>query len=297
MDSVNKRTVCCSIIAGGLILGLWTCIGHFHRYSIEDQRTSWNDGVNSYFFIDKPEDTFSHEYYEKTHSVKSAVEFIKLRYNPSTDLERLEAAYDFTRKRFKHFMYPHHTLLTNPYLWLGEQIFPARPINAMFLADMNLRHSAVGACGNATVTFVEIFRAMGGKAQFATYPAHIVAEADIDGKKYLVDADLEALVPHSLNAVYHQPELIVPHYKHKTSEEIETFMQVFGTEFIESGYDAPPAYRGGVYRFMQFVEWFKWVLPGALVLIGLSGLFSKRSHLIRGIFCSRKLHSDATYGA
>ena len=90
-----------SIIVIGLLLGLWTWIGHIHRYSVHDQRADWNDGVNSFVFIDNPEDTFSEEYYQKTKSVKSAVEFIEQRYAPSTDLERLEAVYDFTRKRYK----------------------------------------------------------------------------------------------------------------------------------------------------------------------------------------------------
>lgn len=183
-----------TLILVGVLLFAWTAIGHYHRPSIEAQTATWFDGRKEYRFERSEQDTFDPELYEKTRAVEDAVRYIQAHYQSETEEEKLRAAYDFTRKRFMHFMYPHHTWRTNPYLALAEVIAPKRPWNQMALADAKLRHSAVASCGHAANVFVEIYRAMDGEAQVVSFSGHDIAEARIGSQRYFVDANLERFV-------------------------------------------------------------------------------------------------------
>lgn len=178
----------------GALLFAWTAIGHTYRPSIEAQTAIWHDGQKEYHFERSNQDTFEPELYEQTHSVDEAVRYIRWHDQPETEEQELKAAYDFTRKRFMHFMYPHHTWATNPWLALAETLVPEKPYNQMALADDKLRHSAVASCGHAANVFVEVYRAMGGNAQKVSFQGHDIAEARIDNQRYFVDANLERFV-------------------------------------------------------------------------------------------------------
>lgn len=140
------------LITGSCLL-LWIVAGHFYRPPIEKQTTTSNDGVSEYRFECSVADTFDPELYENTGSVEEAVQYIEEHYQPKTEKQYLLAVYDFTRKRYMHFMYPHHSWLTNPYPAVAEVILPKKPYNGMYLADDVLRHSAVAPCGGAANTF------------------------------------------------------------------------------------------------------------------------------------------------
>ncbi len=256
------------LIVASMLLGVHTWVGHWHRYPFEIQSASWNDGVSDYTFTRAPTDTFSIEHYEEVNSVATAIEFIQERYPLGSQFEIMNAVYDFTRKRYMHFMYPHHTFLTNPYLWLGEKLLPSKPLDGMFLAEMNLRHAAYAPCGGAAVTFIEIYRAMGGRAQFGSFIGHDIAEVDIDGDKYIVDANLETIIPHSLAEVSKQPDLIMPYYSHRP-DRISYYLEVFSTTLKEAGYDRPPSYRADVYWLQKLVDVGKWFVPPIVALIGI----------------------------
>jgi hypothetical protein len=135
----------------------WTVFGHYHWPSIEAQIATWHDGRKEYYFERSAGDTSDPELYENTHSLEEAVRYIQAHYQPETQEEKLRAAYEFTSERFLHFMYPHHTRRTNPYLALADTVAPTRSWNQMALADDKLRHSAVASCGHAANVFVEIY--------------------------------------------------------------------------------------------------------------------------------------------
>jgi hypothetical protein len=178
-------------ILAALLLIVWTAVGHHHRYSIEEQTATWHDGGEEYRFESSNQDTFDRDLYENTRPVVEAVHYIREQYRPGNEEEKLKAVYDFTRQRFMHFMYPHHTWRTNPYLALADTIAPTRSWNQKTRADDKLRHSAVASCGHAANVFIECYRAMGGEAQKVSFSGHNIAEARIGGQRYFVDANLE----------------------------------------------------------------------------------------------------------
>ena len=194
MQAFRRRfmtTAGVAMVISGTLLLVWTTIGHNYRHSIESQTATWHDGQEEYRFQRSDQDTFDPILYEETRSVEQAVRFIREHYQPETEEEELQAAYDFTRKRFMHFMYPRHAWMTNPWLALAEMAVPQKPYNQMALADDKLRHSAVASCGHAANVFVEVYRAMDGEAQKVSFSGHDIAEARIGEKRYFVDTNLE----------------------------------------------------------------------------------------------------------
>jgi len=162
-------------LAISIALLIWIIIGHFYRPSFEDQFATFHDGVNLFQVPegypesrDKNLDQFDRKLYENVRSVSDAVKHIKSEYSISNDEDALRAVFDFTSKRFIHRMYPVHSLKTNPFYVLLEMYDPLNSFNEMSTANELLRHSAIGGCGDTTVTSIEIYRALGFQAQYVS---------------------------------------------------------------------------------------------------------------------------------
>ena len=255
------------VVCGALFLA-WTAIGHHYRYPIEEQTATWHDGQEEYRFERSGQDTFAPEVYEQTRSVEEAVYYIREHYRPETEEEKLKAAYDFTRERFLHFMYPHHTWLTNPWLAFAETLFPEKPYNQMALADDKLRHSAVASCGHAANVFVEVYRAIGGKAQKVSFSGHDIAEARIGEKQYFVDANLERFVQGEVEAMAETEYRLRALYASYPEERIDHYVKVFGTEATYWGYDGPSFNSRRTQQMQTAIAWGKWIAPVPLMLLG-----------------------------
>jgi hypothetical protein len=252
-----------------VLLLAWTAIGHYHRPSIEAQTATWFDGRKEYRFERSEQDTFDPEFYRNTRSIEEAVQFIQARYQPETEDEKLRAVYDFTRKRFMHFMYPHHTWRTNPYLALAEVIAPTRSWNQMALADDKLRHSAVASCGHAANVFVEIYRAVGGKAQKVSFSGHDIAEARIGERRYFVDANLERFMQGRVSDVVQSESRLRALYSGYAEERISHFVDVFQTDAKFWGYDGPSFNSPRIQWVQSLVAWVKWLIPVLLLGAGI----------------------------
>ena len=270
---VATKTVLFLSIMVGVSLLILAFVGHSYRYHIDIQTQTWNDGVNTYTFYRAPSDTFDLELYNKIRSVNDAVDHIKAGSLSGTEEELLIAAYDLVRKRYMHFMYPHHTWLTNPYLKFAETLMPEKPYDSMAPADVKLRHSAVAPCGGTATTFIEIYRKLGGLAQFVSFDGHDVVEAIADGKKYSLDADLETLAPYSIEDFTADPALMSHYYSHRSEEEIEHYLAVFQSEPIYMGYGGIPSSSPRVYLLQQAVEYGKFFVPLLIIIIVIAKLF------------------------
>lgn len=283
-----------------MLLALWIYVGHNYRYPFDDQFKAWHDGVSYIepgisgypYTRDKSLDEFSMELYEKIRSVEDAVRYIKERESPKTDLETLMAAYELTRKRYIHWMYPHHTWLTNPIFRAFETYDPKNSFNEMATADELLRHSANGGCGDTAVTFLEIYRAFGYEGQYVSLDGHHVAEAITENKKWLVDADLEVVAPYSIAEISTNLELIDSIYAKYGEDQRKKLKNIFKKIVHQNGYNGAPRYNDYMYDLHKRWEGLKWFLPLLGVIVGLGLLFLGRTcsklHE-RGI--SKKVHA------
>nr|MDA3875819.1 hypothetical protein [Halothiobacillus sp.] len=200
--------------------------------------------------------------------IKDAVAFIRANYATETEVERLRAAYDFTRQRFMHFMYPHHTWLTNPYLALAEKVFPEKPYNGMYGPNATLRHSAVAHCSQAASVFISIYREMGGGARFVSLQGHNVAEANVKGVIYMVDPDLEALTSYSVEEIHENLHLVPSIYSHRSAKEVKNYQAIFSMGYHTFSFHDVPSNSPRIYKVNVLLESAKWFLPITIVLFG-----------------------------
>jgi len=272
----NRRSVPASLtrtrlldlsIGGCVLLLSWTIYGHFHRDSLESQ-------IETYRVVQHPADRFDSALFDEIRSVDDAVAYIRARGPYRNETALLQATYELVRTRFLHLVYPKHDFVTNPYLSLLHRLFPERTYDTMAPADVKLRHSAGVSCGGAATTFVEIYRALGGRAQFITYmgpPGHQVAEAIADDRAWFIDADLEVIAPFAAIEFAFRSDRIARYYSHRSAEEIEVYEKVFRQRPIPFGFDGPPSGSPRGYAFQQALESAKFALPVVLG-VGFFGL-------------------------
>jgi hypothetical protein len=260
-------------IAVLVLLQVWIFVGHYYRYPFEKQFEPWHDGIalnevdEGYPHIRSESDTFSEELYESVRSVEDAVVYLRARYDLSDDEAVLKGVYELVSNRYIHFMYPHFTWLTNPYLSLVEKVVPEKPYNGMYLADDMLRHGAAGGCGNTATTFIEIYRALGREAQFVELPGHDVAEAVAGGKKWLVDPDMGGIAPQSVADINMQTDLLDGIYEHQ-GHKVGRLKEMFGSDrILEYGYDSLPTASPRIYRAQQVIGIAKWMMAPALIAL------------------------------
>lgn len=266
---LNRRFILAGIfLAAGLVLGGWTLWGNFYRHSIEQQTDTWFDGKEQYTFTDYHWDSFDNHLYIKIRSVRQAAEYIQNNYKIQTEKDMLDATYDFTRRRFMHFMYPRHTWITNPYLAFVETIFPKKPYNEIALANDKLRHSAVASCGHATNVFIEIYRELGGSVREVAFDGHIIAEAKINGQQWFVDVNLEAIKKGKVKKVSASRETIEEVYSHLSDSRREHYIKVFKSIPSYGGYDGPVFNSPRIYTAQLIIDRLKWVLPAILIFVG-----------------------------
>ena len=273
-----------------IFLFVWVSISHTYRPSFEDQFETFHDGVNLFEVPagypesrDKNLDQFDYELYQKVRSVDDAIDYLKKNYTIDSDITAMHAIFDFTSKRFVHRMYPRHTWKTNPFFAAIEVFFPSRSINEMATAEELLRHSAVGGCGDTTATSITLFRAFGYQAQYVSLDGHHIGEFIAGGKKWIVDADMEVISPHSIEYIKNNLDLIHEIYAKYPQSRQNTMKRIFGRKtFSSNGFDGAPKYSNKMWNFHKFIEFMKWVIP--VVGFGLSGwflMFSRRKYFVR----------------
>ena len=274
MRSENRNRVIVRAFDLGAIACLlalsWITYGHFYRYDIEDQLRTWNDGVQTFTYKPHSSDSFDEKLYEEIRSVSDAADYIRSLRNYESEKDLLYATYDTIRARYLHFMYPHHTWVTNPLLRFLEFLAPAKQYNYMATADTKLRHAVAAPCGDVATVFVEVYRELGGQAQsvfFSGPPSHQLAEAIADGQKYLVDVDLEAIAPVSITEFAEDESLRSKYYSHRSEEELEFFATVFSQPLGFSGYSGLPSNSPRAYRLQATLERAKFIIPGGLILL------------------------------
>ena len=279
-----------TVLVASLGLQAWIVYGHYYRTPFKDQFTLFFDGVN-WNQVDEgypdsrdpAQDRFSMELYEKVRSVDDALEYIARTAAPASEEEKLRAVFDLVSERFIHHMYPHHTWSTNPIYAALEFIDEKRSMNEMATADELLRHSAAGACGDTSVTFIEIYRAMGGEAQYVQLDGHHIVEAVAEGRKWLVDADKDVLAPYSIESIAGDPGLVDVVYARRTERDRNKLRKMFSREILYSGYDGVPYYGAKMYYLHKTVEIAKWFVAPLGLALALLGMYLYARRCTRSI--------------
>ena len=275
------------VLLSSILLFTWVFIGHYYRLPIENQFDNYHDGVSLFSVPDGyPEnrnpviDKFSIELYNEITSVSEAIAYIRVNYEVETDIQAMNAVFDFTSRRYIHRMYPHHTWLTNPFFAGFELYDPLNSFNEMSTADELLRHSAVAACGDASVTAIEIYRGLGFQAQYVSLGGHHIAEFMANGKPWLVDADMEVMAPYSIKQISSNTSLIDDIYSKYPIERRTNLKNIFKTKAQYNGLDGAPRYGDYMWDLHNRVELFKWVIPISMsIFSGLLILFLRRKRL------------------
>jgi hypothetical protein len=266
-----------------IVMGqLWILIGHEYRYPFKEQFLSWNDGLHDYIYpkdyliSQRQFDTFSPELYNKIHSVQDAVDYIKNHYKPKNEEETARAVFDVVSKRFIDYDYPHFTIITNPFLHFVEILFPKKPFNKMYLADDVLRHSAAAPCHLASTTFIEIFRKLGHKAQFVSLQGHSVVEAEINKKKWMIDANAEVLSPYSVEEMHRNPDLVHSTYSKLANQGADYYLRAFADpDFEFRGLEGAPTSSPNNYKAQKIISFLKWIAFPTLFVILLVNVFRR----------------------
>ena len=277
------RYGCFALIFLSLALQAWIAFGHFYRKPFQDQFVRWFDGVNwnqvneNYPASRNPErDRFSRDLYENIRSVQDAVDYINRVLEPESENEKLEAAFNLVSERFIHYMYPHHTWVTNPIYAALELLDKNNSFNGMATADELLRHSAAGACGDTSVTFIEIYRALGGEAQYVQLDGHHFAEAKAGGQKWLVDADKDAFASYSIDDIADNPGIVDAVYVKRPPRDRKKLKKMFSGKIVYTGYDGVPYYGAKMYYLHKVVEVGKWFIAPIGIMTALLGLLLYR---------------------
>jgi len=259
-----------SLILIACTLFILTFYGHFYRYPIDQQTLTFNDGLKEYSFARAKQDTFSIEFYEQTYSINDAVIYINKHYKPITQEEKLIATFNFTSKRFMHFMYPHHTWVTNLWLAFSEFLFPKKPFNGMYLADDLLRHSAVAPCAGAANVFIEIYRALNGHAQLIHFSGagHTIVEVRIGNQFYFVDANLERLKKGKVKDISSSENIIREIYSGYSKNKIDSLIKIFKSKSTYFGYNSSAADSPRIQKVQYILSWLKWFIPFLLFYFG-----------------------------
>lgn len=259
------------LIIFGVVFQIWIAYGHFHRVPFEQQFVKWFDGVNWNKVNPRNEerDGFSYELYDNIRSVQDAVDYINNVVQPASEEETLAATHRLVSDRFVHYMYPHHTWVTNPIYALLELVDPRRSFNEMATASELLRHSAAGACGDTSTTFLEVYRALGGEAQYVQLDGHHLVEARVNGRYWLVDADKEALGPYGIEQIKNDPDLVDEIYTKRPKKDRRNLKSMFSREVVYSGYTGVPYYGAKMYYLHKSIEVLKWVVAPAAIFLAL----------------------------
>jgi len=250
---------------------------HYYRPPFDDQFPFYNlpgtEPEEIMYFVEglPPHDSFSPELYHNIRSVDDAVIYIRTKHPNASEPELARAAFDLTRSRFLHYMYPRHTFMTNPFLAVFGVFIPHRTFDAMYLGDDLLRHSAGASCGQAAGVFIEIWRGLGGKARAYHLKGHDIGEAMVDGQMWMVDPDLEAMAPHSIDELRANPELVVQVYSFlKPQDRIESMKRIFADPDVwHYAFDEPPTTSPRIYLGQKWGNRLKFVFFPALAAAGL----------------------------
>lgn len=135
----------------------------------------------------------------------------------------------------------------------------------------------VGLCSEHAIILSEILNERGIKTNMINLVGHVVAMSEADGKKMIADADLNVVIPYSIDIIEKNPNLINKYYLDRGYDAafVERLSGIYGEENIV--YKNAFTYKNilGVFEIMSY--WAIWIIPIILLLPLIGTLYSAKS--------------------
>lgn len=99
----------------------------------------------------------------------------------------------------------------NVFLWLGG-FANERVAKYAFCDHRRAIERGVGFCGQCARALTSALRENGVECRPVAFPRHVVTEAVVGGERWVLDANLRTVIPHSLEAIGREPEIVREYY-------------------------------------------------------------------------------------
>lgn len=132
----------------------------------------------------------------------------------------------------------------------------------------------VGICGDAACLLSSVLEREGIDTRIVAFDGHVVVEADLLGAapaRWMLDPDFGAVVPHDIEDVHRDPEVIDGpyHAAGHGDDDIAALKQIYATPYHT--YESAFAFRPRRAIAEEAAYALKWGVPLGLLAVGLAG--------------------------
>ncbi|MCB2155998.1 hypothetical protein KQI84_14045 [bacterium] len=162
----------------------------------------------------------------------------------------------------------------NYLLWLASFVVPAKFQKYEFTDTDKAIERGIGLCSQQAIIVTNALHARGIPVHIVGLAGHVVATAQVDAEKdewWVLDPDFGVVIPHSMEEIEHDPEIIRPIYEATgiRPDRIDVVIGIFGPD----GNEITPGYGTFLYdRDKTIIEHASylaiWLIPLMLVLFG-----------------------------
>lgn len=169
----------------------------------------------------------------------------------------------------------------NYFLYVFRYLKPSTYLNYELSGFRRAIERGIGQCGQQTMALIGFLEEHGFNTGFVHLNGHVAATAEVSpGEWYILDPDYGVSIPHSLEELENNQELVETYY-HKFIDQNPWQMYGVKPELNEITYGgAKMRYPRGS-RIEEVVYAAKWIFPALLLLFALGGL-SARAWSARG---------------
>ena len=152
----------------------------------------------------------------------------------------------------------------NYILW-GESIINPRTYLRYEITDYQLAlKRGIGLCSEHAIVMDEILARNGIEAKIIGLSGHVVASAKAGGQWYITDADYGVVIPHSIEEIEQNPEIVHQAYLNSWNPDLLTSIYASKEDNIQfnsvSAYSTPKKVNFEITAYQ-----LKWVIPAGLM--------------------------------
>ncbi len=162
-----------------------------------------------------------------------------------------------------HLRVPFHE---NYLLYLASYVYPPMFRKYEFAYYKRAIERGVGLCSQMALIEGRVMRNVGIKCRMVSLTKHVVLEAEVDGDRWwLLDPDYGVVIPHSIEEVQRQPDLVRDHYREAGWDEatVDMLVEIYAHEKVH-------VYRATGGRWYHIKKWVAervayvliWAIPG-----------------------------------
>ena len=159
-----------------------------------------------------------------------------------------------------------------------------------FADPLRTLERGIGLCSQHALCLAGLLEREGIEVSLVGLSGHVLTQVEVEGRAYLCDPDFKVIVPHGLEEVGKNPELVRPFYAPVFASEVASDAKFGLDDMVETFGAEGNSLRGGVSHYLgsrrvkieRYSYWAIWALPSALLALGLSLLWlARRSAPVR----------------